>query len=161
MPAAPTAPNESERLEALRQAEILDTGPEAAFDELVQLAAYICEAPISTVTFIDRDRQWFKARVGLEEAETSRDISFCAYAILNDEPLIVRDASLDPRFATNANVIGSPHIRFYAGVPLRNRENYALGTLCVVDCKPRDLDAAQEHALSILAGQAARHLELR
>ena len=158
---APIPANESARLAALRSAEVLDTGPEAAFDDLVQLAAYICGTPMSTITFIDRYRQWFKARLGLEDSETSRDISFCAHAILDHGPLIVRDATLDRRFASYSNVTGDPHIRFYAGVPLRDRDNVALGTLCVIDRQPRDLDAAPERAPAILAAQAARQLELR
>ena len=116
---------------------------------------------MSTVTFIDKGRQWFKSKIGMDDSESSLDVSFCAHAILNDAPTVVRDARLDPRFSDYPNVVGSPNIRFYAGVPLRDRDKYALGTLCVVDSTPRDLDPAQEWALSMLASQASRHLELR
>lgn len=153
--------NELDRLAALRDAAILDTPAEAAFDELTELAAYICQTPISTVTFIDADRQWFKARLGLTDQETSRDISFCSHAILANVPLIVPDATRDDRFSAFSNVTGDPHIRFYAGMPLRSRDGFAIGTLCVIDREPRVLTPVQERALSALARQASAQLELR
>jgi GAF domain-containing protein len=161
MPALPIPANEVERLAALRRAGILDTPPEDAFDELTVLAAYICRTPISTVTFIDEHRQWFKARVGMKEAETPREMSFCAHAIVGEEPLIVPDASRDGRFAELPNVVSDPMIRFYAGVPLRTKEGLALGTLCVIDREPRRLTPDQLSALCTLARQAESQIELR
>jgi GAF domain-containing protein len=161
MSSPPIPANEVERLAALRRSGILDTPPEDAFDELTALAAYICRTPISTVTFIDEHRQWFKSRVGMQEAETPREISFCAHAIVGDEPLIVPDASRDGRFAELPNVVSDPMIRFYAGVPLRTREGLALGTLCVIDHQPRRLTDDQLAALRTLARQAQTHIELR
>ena len=157
----PIPANEVERLAALRRSGILDTPPEAAFDELTELAAYICRTPISTVTFIDEHRQWFKARVGMQEPETPREISFCAHAIVEDGPLIVQDASRDSRFAELPNVVSDPMIRFYAGVPLRTRDGLALGTLCVIDHEPRELTDDQLAALRALARQAESQMELR
>jgi GAF domain-containing protein len=159
--AAPIPANESERLRALRNAAILDTAPEAGFDAIVDLAAYICRAPISTITLVDGDRQWFKARVGLAEQETPREISFCAHAVAADAPLIVPDASADARFRDYPNVTGAPNIRFYAGIPLHDSEGFALGTLCVVDRTPRRLDEAQQKALRALALQAEIQVQLR
>jgi GAF domain-containing protein len=161
MSAPPIPPNELERLAALHRSGILDTPPEAAFDELAELAAYICRTPISTVTFIDEHRQWFKARVGMPDPETTRDISFCAHAIVGDEPLIVEDASHDGRFCELPNVVSDPMIRFYAGVPLRTLDGFALGTLCVIDREPRRLSTEQFAALRTLARQAESQLELR
>ena len=161
MPAAPLPANEIDRLAALRSAGILDTAPELAFDDLTRLAAYICKTPISTITFIDANRQWFKSRVGMTDTETSRDISFCSHAILTDGMMIVPDATRDSRFAGFSNVVDDPLIRFYAGVPLKSREGLALGTLCVIDRQARTLEPEQEGALRALGRQAAMQLELR
>ena len=161
MTAAPKPLNEERRLEALQGFEILDTPAEKAFDDLVRLAAYICETPIAAVSFIDRDRQWFKAKVGLELSETKRDLAFCAHAILTpDDTLIVPDASLDARFSDNPLVTGEPKIRFYAGAPLVTENGLVLGTLCVVDYIPKELNAAQIKALTVLRNQVIRELEL-
>jgi GAF domain-containing protein len=161
MAAAPKPPNEERRLLALRGLEILDTPAEKAFDDLVRLASYICETPIAAVSFIDRDRQWFKAKVGFEVPETKRDLSFCAHAILMpDETLIVPDASLDDRFSDNPLVTDEPKIRFYAGAPLVTENGVVLGTLCVIDHKPRELSAAQIKALTVVRNQVVRELEL-
>jgi GAF domain-containing protein len=161
MIAAPKPPNEEERLEALRGFEILDTPAEKAFDDLVRLASYICETPIAAVSFIDHDRQWFKAKVGLDVPETKRDISFCAHAItLPKEPLIVPDASVDARFSDNPLVMDEPKIRFYAGAPLVTENGLVLGTLCVIDHVPRELSAAQIKALNVVRNQVMRELEL-
>lgn len=161
MTAAPKPPNEEMRLEALRGFEILDTPAEKAYDDLVRLASYICETPIAAVSFIDRDRQWFKAKVGLEVPETKRDLAFCAHAILTpDDTLIVPDASLDARFSDNPLVTGDPKIRFYAGVPLVTENGLGLGTLCVIDHIPKVLSAAQTKALRVLRNQVIRELEL-
>ncbi|MEN9203774.1 MAG: PAS domain S-box protein [Thermostichus sp. DG02_3_bins_51] len=162
MPKAPLPANEIQRLAALREYRVLDTTPEASFDELVRLAAYICGTPVSLVTLVDADRQWFKAKVGVEVDQTPRDVAFCAHAILNPkEPLIVEDAQQDERFADNPLVTAEPHIRFYAGIPLVTPEGYALGTLCVVDFQPRHLSPEQLEQLKALAHQVVAQLELR
>ena len=133
----PVPPDELQRLACLRSYAILDTEPEQGFDDLVQLAAHLFGAPMAFVSLIDAERQWFKAKVGIEACETSRDVAFCAHAIVERQPLVVPDARLDPRFAANELVTGAPHIRFYAGAPLIVGNGSALGTLCVVDTVPR------------------------
>jgi len=162
MPAFPLPANEPERLEALRRFEVLDTTPEAAFDGLVRLASYICDTPIALITLIDSERQWFKARVGLDLAETPREVAFCAHAIVQpDEVLIVPDALDDARFAINPLVTSNPNIRFYAGVPLVTADGFALGTLCVIDKVPRTMTPAQIEMLRLLSGRVIAELELR
>jgi PAS domain S-box-containing protein len=152
---------EARRLEVLRQYGVLDTPPEQALDELVVLAAQICNAPIALISLVDDRRQWFKARVGQETRETPREISFCAHALRQTELLIVPDATADERFAGNPLVTGEPHIRFYAGAPLVTPEGPILGTLCVIDRVPRVLTPEQECALQVLSRQAMSQLELR
>ena len=158
---APIPENEAARLEALRQYEILDTDPEESFNDLTRLAAYICETPIALITLVDAHRQWFKAKVGIGEKETSRDISFCAHAILQDGPFIVPDAADDERFKDNPFVTADPHIRFYAGSPLMSPEGFKVGTLCVVDKRPKELSPKQIAALKILGNQVITQLDLR
>ncbi len=157
----PIPDNERARLETLRQYEILDTDPEESFNDLTRLAAYICNTPIALITLVDEHRQWFKSRVGLSETETTRDISFCAHAILQDGPFIVRDAFDDVRFRKNPMVTALPHIRFYAGSPLMSPEGFKIGTLCVIDSKPRELTPEQIAALKILGNQVITQLDLR
>jgi PAS domain S-box-containing protein len=157
----PPEPREKRRIEVLWEHEILDTPPEQVFDDLTSLAAYICGAPIAMISLVDEDRQWFKSRIGISQAETSRDISFCAHAIQGEELFIVPDAVNDPRFANNPLVTGEPNIRFYAGAPLITPEGDALGTLCVIDRAPRRLSPEQEQALRLLSRQVMTQLDLR
>ncbi|MDD4978111.1 MAG: sensor domain-containing diguanylate cyclase [Gallionella sp.] len=154
--------NEVERLQALSEYQILDTLPEQGYDDIVKLAARVCDTPIALVTLIDESRQWFKAKVGLTASETPRRDSFCAHALLQPERiLLVGDASKDPRFADNPLVQGEPYIRFYAGVPLLTEKGDALGTLCVIDTQVRGLDVGAQEALASLARQVMALLELR
>jgi GAF domain-containing protein len=157
---APVPENEAARLETLRQYEILDTDSEESFNDLTRLAAYICNTPVALISLIDSDRQWFKAKVGVDAKETARDVSFCAHAILQDGPFIVRDALDDERFRSNPLVTADPHIRFYAGSPLMSPEGFKIGTLCVVDKHPRELSEQQIAALKILGNQVITQLDL-
>ena len=159
MPAAPKPVNEQERLKALRAYAILDTPADRHFTDLVEVASYICETPIAMVSLVDADRQWFKAKVGVDVQQTTRDVAFCAHAILQEEMLEVADATRDPRFSDSALVTGEPGIRFYAGVPLITSDNFALGTLCVVDRQPRQLNASQREALEALSRQVVAMIE--
>jgi diguanylate cyclase (GGDEF)-like protein len=153
---------EAERLRALLRYDILDTGADAAFDDLVMIAASICGMPMGAVTLIDADRQWFKARIGLEATQTPRDDSFCAHAILDPSTvMVVPDAQQDERFRDNPLVLGTPGIRFYAGAPLRSAEGLAMGALCVIDREPRTLAPHQLSALDALSRQVSALLELR
>ncbi|MBD2242935.1 GAF domain-containing protein [Nostoc sp. FACHB-888] len=158
---APLPDKEAQRIETLLQYKILDTPPEAAFDDLTRLASYICQTPIALISLIDTNRQWFKSKVGLDTLETHRDFAFCAHAILQPDVLVVPDAIDDERFATNPLVTSDPNIRFYAGVPLTNSEGYRLGTLCVLDYVPRELAPDQIEALRTLGRQVIKQLELR
>ncbi len=153
--------DEAARLEALRQYRILDTPPEAAFDDITRLARQLCQTPIALVSLVDADRQWFKSRLGLEAPETCRDAAFCAHAILQSETLIIPDALADDRFATNSLVTGAPHIRFYMGTPLVSSTGQAVGTLCVIDYQPRTPLPGQVEALQSLSRQVVKELERR
>ena len=161
MKSAPLPINEQARLEALLRTQLLDSPPEPAFDDLVRLASEICGTPTALITLVDSHRQWFKAKVGIEGSETSRDVSFCAHAIHQPDVFTVHDAAQDDRFADNPLVSGAPHIRFYAGMPIYNRDQIPLGTLCVIDRSPRDLTPAQNDALKILSRQVTAQIELR
>ncbi len=157
----PTVQDERRRLNVLWQYEVLDTVPEELFDDLTELAARICEAPIALISLVDENRQWFKSKIGTDLKETSRDISFCAHAIQQTGLFIIPDASKDPRFEKSPLVTSDPKIRFYAGAPLVTPDGYALGTLCVIDTVPRELRADQKQALGILARHVVSQLELR
>ncbi|HEY0064648.1 MAG TPA: GAF domain-containing protein [Telluria sp.] len=145
-----TPPNESERLAALYELLLLDTPPEQRFDTIVEFAASEFEVPICLISLIDHDRQWFKSRLGLEACSTPRDISFCAHAILQPEIMVVPDALADERFFDNPLVTSEPHIRFYAGAPLTLPSGQPIGTLCIIDIKPRTLDAVELQILASL-----------
>ncbi len=156
---APALPdNEAERLAALHALLILDTPPEQRFDKIVAFAAAEFDVPISLLTLVDRARQWFKANVGMPACETGRDVSFCGHAILAPDIMVVPDALLDARFADNPLVTGDPGIRFYAGAPLRLPSGAALGTLCLIDRRPRSLDAMELGILSTLRDLAVLEL---
>lgn len=152
--------NEAARLAALSECNILDTPVEKAFDDITHLAAYICGTPIALISLLDAERQWFKSKVGLDVAQTPRDIAFCAYAIKPNDILIVPDALADSRFANNPLVTSDPYIRFYAGVPLVTPEGHILGTLCVIDYVPRELTPKQIEALLTLGHQASTQIQL-
>jgi two-component sensor histidine kinase len=154
-------PSEAARIAALRSYDILDSPREEDFDEVVQVLAAICEAPISVINLLDSGRQWFKAEVGLGVRETPLDSSICAHAILQPGLFVVPDTLRDPRFADNTLVTGAPHLRFYAGAPLQTPEGLPLGTVCVLDYKPRELTQVQGDAIRLMARQVMRQLELR
>jgi two-component system, sensor histidine kinase len=161
MQAPALALHEPERLAALASYAVLDTPAEAAFDALTRLVAHLLGMPISLVTLVDLDRQWFKSRYGIDAAETARDVSFCGHVVALDRPLVVGDMLHDLRFSDNPLVAGPPGVRFYAGYPLRTAEGHVLGTLCAIDVRPRDLEPQQLEILEILAGEVMAQLELR
>lgn len=161
MKAAPLPHNEAERLAALHRYLILDTAAEAEFDDICQIAAQICEAPVALVSMVDAGRQWFKSRVGVDRSETPRAGSFCDHAIHGEGVFEVPNALEDDRFVNNLTVAGDPHLRFYAGAPLITEDGYSIGTLCVMDKVPRQLSPAQKTALVALGRQVVRLLELR
>jgi len=150
--------NEAARLAALYELLILDTPPEERFDKIAQFAADEFDMPIVLITLLDAERQWFKARVGTQVCETGRDISFCSHAILRDDIMVVGDALDDPRFADNQLVTGAPHIRFYAGAPLTLPSGLRMGTLCLIDRRPRTLDTMELAILGTLRDLAAMEL---
>jgi PAS domain S-box-containing protein len=161
MQAPPPAADEQGRLAALQRYKVLETPPEGVLDDLTRLAAYVCRTPIAHLTLVDRDRLWFKSRLGLAVSETPRSAACCADAIHADDVFTVDDATADARFADHPLVVGEPRVRFYAGVPLRTPDGVAIGTLAVADTVPRTLEAGQLDALRTIARQAMAQLELR
>jgi two-component sensor histidine kinase len=157
----PPHPLERARLEALQRYRILDTPPEAEFDDVTKLVAAVCATPIAVINLIDADRQWFKSEIGLGVRETSRDVSICAHAILRPGLFVVPDTLEDARFARNPLVSGQPHLRFYAGALLESPDGLPLGTLCVLDYQPRELGAEQRNILAMLARTVMTQLDLR
>jgi len=152
---------EAARVAALDRYAILDTEPEQTFDDIVVLASFVCKTPIAMLSLVDDRRQWFKSKVGVQIRETPREMSFCAHAIQQEDLFIVPDTLKDPRFKENPMVVGEPHIRFYTGAPIINEEGFALGTLCVIDRQPRELDSEQKEALWALSRLALGQMELR
>ena len=159
----PIPENETDRLQALASLRVLDTPAESDYDDLTRLAAEICDTPIALISLVDSERQWFKSHFGLDASETPRELSFCAHAICSskNDLFVVQDATHDIRFATNALVTGSPDIRFYAGAPIITKDGFALGTLCVIDRRPRKLTPFQMSALSTLRHHVINAMELR
>ncbi len=159
--AASASSNDSARVAALEKYAILDSEPEQAFDDLVQLASYIFKTPIALISLIDENRQWFKAKVGVEVSQTPRDVALCSKAIQQSEVFVIPDTLKDERFRNNPLVVFKPNIRFYAGAPLITEEGYALGTLCVIDVVPREFTAEHNKALETLGHLVLKQLELR
>nr|WP_314838812.1 PAS domain S-box protein [uncultured Flavobacterium sp.] len=157
----PTPENEIERLKVLREYAILDTISEKEYEAITQLASYICGVPIALVSLIDKDRQWFKASVGLDASETSREDSFCQYTIMNNHVFEVENATEHELFFDNPLVLGDPNIRFYAGAPLLNKNGFVMGSLCVIDTIPKKLNEEQKNALQLLANQVVALLDSR
>ncbi|MGE3609489.1 MAG: PAS domain S-box protein [Bacteriovoracaceae bacterium] len=161
MKKAPIPVNEVQRIKDLKNYRILDTFPDPAFDEITRLAANICGTKIALVSLIDEDRQWFKSRFGLEAKETPRDISYCGHAIMGDDIFIVEDSEVDSRFCDNPLFLGEPHVRFYAGVPLKTPSGNRIGTLCVIDSTTKKLDQTKIEILKSLAKHVVDILELK
>ena len=156
--------NEASRLAKIDELAILDTLPEREYEDLVALAAEICQTPVAQISLVAKDRQWYKAEYGIKVpgGQTPRSDAFCAHTILDpDRPLVVTDLRRDERFRNNKFVAGEPHVVFYAGFPLRSEEGYALGTLCVLDQKPRQITEAQQRTLARLSRQVVKLFELR
>jgi len=152
--------DERRRLQVLCELGLLDTPPEERFDRIVRTAARLFRVPVALVSLVAEDRQWFKARLGVEATQTSRDVSFCGHAILTPEPLVVLDAEQDERFARNPLVIGAPYVRFYAGHPVRGPEGHKVGTLCLIDHVPRRFSEEDRRALADLAAWVELELNL-
>ncbi|MBC7377003.1 MAG: GAF domain-containing protein [Burkholderiaceae bacterium] len=162
MNALPGQHNEATRLQSLHALKVLDTAPEVEFDALARAAAAVCGAPISLISLVDNERQWFKANHGLPGvSQTSREAAFCAHTVAQGQMLEIEDAWTDPRFASNPLVLGDPHIRFYAGAPIRLKDGAVVGALCVVDRAPRRLNIQQREVLTQLALAVAHALEGR
>ena len=160
MIAPETPPNDRDRLRALWALDILDTPAEERYDRIVRIAGLTLKAPIAYLSFVDENRQWLKANIGMPLCETDRDISFCGHTILQDRPLVIPDAAQDPRFHDNPMVIGDPFVRFYAGVPLHSVDGQNVGTLCVADREPRTMPDASLELLIEFAALVERELQL-
>jgi GAF domain-containing protein len=150
--------NEEGRIAALRALRILDTEPEERFDRVTRLAAALFDVPVAVISLVDESRQWFKSRVGLDAKESSRDVSFCAHAVYSREPIVVSDTFQDKRFADNPLVVDEPRIRFYAGYPLMLDDGNCIGTLCLIDVRPRTLEGPDLERLHDLADIALREI---
>lgn len=161
MPIYPLPAQENERLAKLLGYEILDSLPEETYDRITRLAAKLLDVPIALISFVDDDRQWFKAEVGLNTNETSREVSFCAHAICQNDVFVVEDATKDARFSENPLVTGKPNIRFYAGAPLRTSEGFNIGTLCAIDSKLRTISEEEKQLLADLAAIVMDALDTR
>lgn len=161
MKKAPIPHNDKHRLANLNEYRLLDSEPELEFDRIVKLAASIADTKISLVSLVDKDRQWFKAKFGLEASETPRDISYCGHVIVDTKPMIVEDARKDDRFMDNPLCISSPNVVFYAGFPLITNKGFVIGTLCVIDDNPKKLDKKQIELLTDLSDQVISLIELR
>ena len=157
----PRPADEPDRLQALRQLLILDTPPEERFDRIAAFAASEFDVPMAMVSLVDEDRQWFKAQVGLSICETGRDESFCGHVILSPATMVVPDTALDPRFVDNPFVTGEPHVRFYAGAPLSLPGGHAVGTLCIMDTQPRQMDRTDLAILGALRALVVEELQRR
>ena len=157
----PRPAHEAERLRALKRYNILETPPEESFDRITRLAAELFDVPTVLLSLIEENRQWFKSRFCFSGESTDREVAFCAHAIMQEEPLVVENATEDPRFADNPLVTGQPGIRFYAGASLTTPDGFNIGTLCVIDTKPRSFGEKQVRQLSDLAAMAMDELELR
>ncbi len=160
---APIPPDEEQRMKTLREYSVLDTPPEAVYDDIAHVCAGVCDTPIALIALIDGTRNWFKARVGVDDelTESPRDISFCGHAILRQDIFEVTDAVLDERFADNPLVAEAPHIRYYAGAPLITPDGYKLGTICAIDIRPRRLTEEQRATLAALSRLVMRQLDRR
>lgn len=161
MKEAPIPKNELKRIASLYAMDLLDTSPEERFDRLTKSATLIFHVPISTLTLIDANREWFKSCQGLSQKEGDRAISFCGHALVEDEILIIPDTLKDERFADNPMVTGEPHIRFYAGVPIINHERQRVGVFCIKDTKPREFSNEDKEVLEGLAAWAEIEINLR
>lgn len=152
--------DEGKRIELLHSLFVLDTPAEHRFDRLIEFAVVEFNVPIALISLVDHHRQWFKAKSGVTACETSRNVSFCAHAILQDDLMVIEDATTDPRFADNPLVVGPPLIRFYAGAVLRY-EGASLGTFCIIDTKPRQLDEIEKTVMRVLAKVTVKELHAR
>lgn len=162
MQSAPKPHNEQERLAALKKYNLLDSLPEQVYNDIARLASEICGTPMAMFSLIDSDRQWVKAKSGIDLVESPREVSFCAHVIINpNEPMVVEDARYDERFHDNPFTTQDPHIVFYAGIPIVDPQGNALGSLCVLDSRPRELSDQKLEALKALAKLVQTHLELR
>ncbi|MFK7826626.1 MAG: GAF domain-containing protein [Oligoflexales bacterium] len=161
MISAPLAPDEEERIKKLQELKILDTEIDKNLDSITKLAAEICETKISLVSLVDRDRQWFKSRFGIDATETPREYAFCAHAILQNDLFEIEDSREDERFSDNPLVTGPPNVIFYAGYPIEVSGGHKIGTLCAIDSKPHKLNEFQKKTLKALARQVSQIVQLR